>query len=127
MPFNIRIQLSGSDLKNQVEERSTDQAQDDTDHDIQELVAVEDKQTKKYDDKSSRNKAADEGQTAAKQEHRSSQHDRQQDNSIKQEKQKPKVNFKVHGEGIEVGVSSDFWNNYKQDVKLAEDLGQATV
>ena len=46
LPFNLRVQLSGSDLKNQVEDRSLSSLEEeDTDHDIQELVAVEDKET----------------------------------------------------------------------------------
>ena len=26
--------------------------------------------------------------------------------------------------GEKIGCSSDFWNNYKQDIKLAADLGE---
>ena len=28
---------------------------------------------------------------------------------------------------MKVGVSSDFWNNYELDIKLAEELGQNSV
>lgn len=116
-PFNFRVQLSGSDLKNQIEhDPSTDNSKDETDHDIQQLVAEEDKETKQYQKKSE-----DESAHA----HTPDIHDNgAAGEEDAEKKQEAKIEYKVRSEGVKIGQSSDFWNNYELDIELARDLGE---
>lgn len=109
--------MSGSDLKNQIEhDSSADNSKEDTDHDIQQLVAQEDKETKQYQKKSE-----DESAHA----HMPDTPDKGAASEEDAEKtQKPKVEYKVRSEGVKIGQSSDFWNNYELDIELARDLGE---
>lgn len=111
------MQLSGSDLKNQIQhDPSADNSKEETDHDIQQLVAEEDKETKQYQKKSEDESA---------QAHMPDTHDKDAGSEEDAEmKQKAKVEYKVRSEGVKIGQSSDFWNNYELDIDLARDLGE---
>ena len=124
VPFNFRVQLSGSDLKNQVKhDSSVDNSKEGSDNDIQRLVEEEDKQTKQYQKKS-------EGNSAHAHASHATEHTRDRDGDDKhgeeddEKKEKPEIEYKVHSEGVKVGQSSDFWNNYELDIKLAKELGE---
>ena len=127
VPFNFRVQLSGSDLKNQVEENGTsDGNAEETDHDIQQLVAEEDKETKKYKAKSNGDSDSHHRNRPSKHHENGNGHDESGD-SEDEEKRKAKIEYKVRSEGVKIGVSSDFWNNYKLDIGLAEELGEQAL
>lgn len=122
VPFNFRVQLSGSDLKNQVDSQSSsDASKEDTDHDIQQLVAEEDQETKKFQRKSEVDSVN--GSHASKHLENGNGHS-EDSNEEDKEKQEAKIECKVRSEGVKIGVSSDFWNNYKLDIGLAEELGE---
>ena len=131
VPFNFRVQLSGSDLKNEVKEvTASDDSKEETDHDIQQLVAEEDKETKKYQEKSDGDsKSTPDIEAASKQLESRNEHAEHEDEEEEEdeEKKKAKVEYKVRSEGVKIGESSDFWNNYKLDIGLAEELGEPAL
>ena len=122
VPFNFRVQLSGSDLKHQVEhDPSTDNSKEESDHDIQALVEEEDKETKQYQKKSEGILAHAHSSAATEQD--GNVHDEHGEKDD-EKKQNPKIEYKVHSAGVKVGQSSDFWNNYELDIELARELGK---
>lgn len=124
VPFNFRVQLSGSDLKNQVKhDSSVDNSLEGSDNDIQRLVEEEDKETKQYQKKSEGNSAHAYASDATEHTHDGNAHDEHGEEDD-EKKGNPKIHYKVHSEGVKVGQSSDFWNNYELDIELAKELGE---
>ena len=129
LPFNFRVQLSGSDLKNEVKEvTASDNSKEETDHDIQQLVAEEDKETKKYKEKSAGDSKFTPNIDAASN-HLDSKNEHADDEHEEEEKRKKKaqIEYQIRSEGVRIGESSDFWNNYKLDIGLAEELGEQAL
>ena len=120
VPFNLRVQLSRSDLKNKVDhDPSVDNSKEGSDHDIQALVEEEDKETKQYQKKSEGSSAQAHASNATEHTSNGNGHDEHDE-----KKEKPKIEYKVHSKGVKVGQSSDFWNNYELDIELAKELGE---
>lgn len=127
VPFNFRVQLSGSDLENQVadDKSSVENSKEGSDHDIQEIVKEEDKETKQYQKKSEGTLVQAHASNATEHTLNGNGHDKRGKDNEK--KENPKIDYKVHSEGVKVGQSSDFWNNYELDIELAKELGEHTI
>ena len=104
---------------------SQDNSKEGSDHDIQQLVGEEDRETKHYQEKSEGDAACAHKSDASEHIHNENGHE-EDGKKDDEQKEKPKVEYKVHSEGVKVDQSSDFWNNYKLDIDLAKDLGEHT-